>query len=237
MNGLRSALMWLTVLPQPSQSDESFSLAEAARWFPLVGLIIGLLVFAAMQLGMLVDSWLAALLGTVVWLGITGFLHADGLADLADGLGAAHGDKSRLIEVMKGSAIGAFGVLALILLVLSKLVLLKLLADKGAMVAVILIPVWTRLAVLWWAKALAPITEGSGAALHTLELPTSFWMIVGVLLVVSFPATDGLWLAPLALYGWYLFLSAKLQGMNGDALGAGIEVCEAVLLLLVVIFV
>lgn len=237
MNGLRSALMWLTVLPLRPQSDEDFSLADASRWFPLVGLIIGVAVFAAMQLGMLVDSWLAALLGVITWLGITGFLHADGLADLADGLGAAHGDRSRLIEVMKGSTIGAFGVLVLILLVVSKLVLLKLLADKGAMVAVILIPVWTRLAVLWWANMLEPLTEGSGAALHELELPSSFWMAGGVLLAVSFLATDGLWLAPLALYGWYLFLEAKLQGMNGDALGAGIEVSEVLMLLLTLILI
>ena len=102
------------------------------------------------------------------WLVITGGLHADGLADLSDALGARHSDKERFIAVLKDPHIGSFGTLALIFTVVSKLVLLKILIDAEAWWGLLLITVWARLGVIFWCR-LSSLTEGFGARLQGVD--------------------------------------------------------------------
>ena len=90
-------------------------LAEAARAFPLAGLVVGLAgglaYWIAIRIGL--TGLLAALLAVAATGALTGALHEDGWADFADGLGA-RGDRARKLAAMKDSHIGSFGVLALI---------------------------------------------------------------------------------------------------------------------------
>ena len=88
MRGLILAVQFLTRLPTPALKDfRAEQLAGAIVWFPLVGLLLGGLVAGAAWLGGRVDPWLGALLALAVWVGVTGALHLDGLADLADARG------------------------------------------------------------------------------------------------------------------------------------------------------
>ncbi|MBP9916473.1 MAG: adenosylcobinamide-GDP ribazoletransferase, partial [Thiobacillaceae bacterium] len=88
MRGLILAIQFLTRLPTPRVVDfRPEELAGGVVWFPLVGGLVGGLVAAAVWLGGLLDPWLGALLGLAVWVAVTGALHLDGLADLADALG------------------------------------------------------------------------------------------------------------------------------------------------------
>jgi adenosylcobinamide-GDP ribazoletransferase len=129
MRAFLLALQFLTRIPTPQVDDfRPEDLSRSAIWFPLVGAVIGGLVAAALALGALVDPWLGALAGLMVWVWITGALHLDGLADLADALGAAHRDPQRLLEVLRDPHIGTFGVVALVLVLAAKLVLLALVA-------------------------------------------------------------------------------------------------------------
>lgn len=236
MKGLIAAIRWLTILPTPASQQEDHG--RALFWLPVIGALVGLFVWMAAFLGSSIDVWLGALLGVLVWLGITGFLHADGLADLSDALGAAHGDRSRFVEVLKDSRIGSFGVMSLLLLVVSKLVLLKLLIGFEAWWAVILIPAWARLGAAWWALSLPSLTEGSAKAwAENSSQKQALWWAAALLVVTVFFAF-GSWLAvvaPMILWLWYLFLKKKVGGVNGDCLGAGIEVCEVGMLLLLVV--
>ena len=94
MRGFIIALQFLTRLPMPTPlrtivvDDAAF--ARSMRWFPAVGLVIGAAVAGAAWAGALVDHRLGALAALIVWVGVTGALHLDGLADLADASGAAH---------------------------------------------------------------------------------------------------------------------------------------------------
>ncbi|MFM9449620.1 adenosylcobinamide-GDP ribazoletransferase, partial [Streptomyces acidiscabies] len=72
------------------------------------------------------DPWAGALFALVGWVGVTGALHLDGLGDMADAAGAAHGDRARLSAVLADPHIGSFGVVAIALQLLAKLVLLRL---------------------------------------------------------------------------------------------------------------
>ncbi len=109
-------------------------LRASAGHFPGVGVVVGALVvgFTAVLLGVLPASPLtplvAAVLGTVLSVMVTGAFHEDGLADVADGLGGSS-DRDRALVIMKDSRVGAFGVLAVVLALLSKVVLLALIGS------------------------------------------------------------------------------------------------------------
>jgi adenosylcobinamide-GDP ribazoletransferase len=147
MRGLILAIQFLTRLPTPGLAGfQSGELAGSVVWFPLAGLLVGGLVALAAWLGGQLDPWLGALLALAVWVWVTGALHLDGLADLADALGAAHRPddpqdrRERLLAVLADPHLGVFGGAALVMQVIAKLVLLMLVAQAGAYLALILIP-------------------------------------------------------------------------------------------------
>jgi len=233
MQGLIAALRWMTILPMPDMSDEG-EIQEVLPWLPITGLVVGLFVILACYVGALFDPWLGALFGVLVWLVITGGLHADGVADLMDALGAAHGNSERFIAVLKDPHIGSFGVLGLICLTVSKLVLLKLLIDLDAWWGVVLIPVWARLGVLFWCS-LPSLTNGFGARLHAIDISHQRNIYVLGMMFVTLILQPSLWLAIGVIYMWYAFLKYRIKGMNGDCLGAGIELSEIALLIILLI--
>ncbi len=232
MRSLIFALQFLTRIPLPHTApDGAEELAAAAKWFPLVGLVIGALLAAAHTLGASVDPWLGALLATLVWIAITGGLHLDGLADLADALGGAHRDPAKLLAIMRDPHTGVFGVIALWMILSTKLVLLMLLARHlNAPWVLLLIPAWARLGPLIWSQTLSRLSAGLGQ--HCARAPQfAIWLVwVGLLGVISWHTAPGLLFAPLVLAGWWLFLKRRVGGMNGDCLGAGVEISEALLL-------
>jgi adenosylcobinamide-GDP ribazoletransferase len=120
-----TAVQFLTRVPTPTlKSFQPDWTARSARYFPLVGALVGL-ASGAVLIGAsyLWSGMLPALLGTAAGILITGAFHEDGLADAADGLGGGQTPERRL-EIMKDSRIGTFGTLALGLAVASKVVAL-----------------------------------------------------------------------------------------------------------------
>ncbi len=232
MSPLRAAFGLLTRIPLPT--GDNHQLRHAAPWFPLVGLVIGLLLLTE---GWLLDRYpaeLSALVITISWITITGALHLDGAADLADGLGAAHGDADRLLAVMKEPHIGAFGVVALIIIILTKLVTLASLIGNSDQTpwALALIPAWARLGALTWMQTLKPL--GTGLATQCRE-PINLRIVLRWL--VPLAALTAVAVTPLftlgallSLWGWQRFLRRRVGGMNGDCLGAGIEYSECAML-------
>lgn len=234
MRGLILAIQFLTRLPTPALADfKADELACAAVWFPLVGGLLGLFIAGALWLGARVDPWLGALCGLLVWVGLTGALHLDGLADLADALGASHRDRQRFLAILDDPHLGVFGATALMLQLLSKLVLLMLLAQTGPIWALPLIPAWARLGPLLWAR-LPALKPGMGErfAWHVGRRDIALWLM---LLAAASLGVVELLVAPLLLLAWRAYLKAKLGGMTGDALGAGVEWVESGLLLALVL--
>lgn len=112
------AVGFLTRLPTPTSRDfEPEWIGRSARWFSLVGQLVGVLAAAVfLAAGGFWSGAAPALLavGAGVW--VTGAFHEDGLADTADGLGGGTTPATRL-AIMKDSRIGTYGVVALILVV------------------------------------------------------------------------------------------------------------------------
>lgn len=285
MRSLILAIQFLTRLPTPPlKTFDPAWLADAARWFAPVGLLVGAIVWLAVLAGSLVDPWLAALAGLLAWLWVTGGLHIDGLADLADAQGAAHRSRERFLEVLKDPHLGSFGVLSLATQLIVKLVLLMLLVKLSAgglgswpalgapvspdapttypgynghhgdlgshrlqvsamaltglaatLAGLLLVPAWARLFTVAWSATLPSLAAGSGERFAWRPHWPSFWLCGLLLAAASAWLAPVLLLAPLAGLCWWAYLKRKLGGMTGDCLGAGIEVCESLLLLALVV--
>ena len=125
-----SAAQFLTRLPMPGWAGwEDGRLDRAAKYFPWIGALIGALCGLVFWGASLVfDGGVAAALALLSGALITGALHEDGLADTADGIGGG-GDRTRRLAIMKDSRTGAFGALALILIVALKLAALAPMAP------------------------------------------------------------------------------------------------------------
>jgi adenosylcobinamide-GDP ribazoletransferase len=119
---LLCAVQFLTRAPTPPlHGFEPDWITRSARYFPLVGLLVGSVCAAVFWSTSLIwTGWLPAILAVAAGVFVTGGLHEDGLADTADGLGGG-ATPARRLAIMKDSCIGTYGVLALGLTLAAKL--------------------------------------------------------------------------------------------------------------------
>jgi adenosylcobinamide-GDP ribazoletransferase len=224
------ALQFLTRLPLPNVRAEAADFAAAMRWFPVAGLVVGLIVSGASWAGAQIDPWTGALAGLVAWVAVTGALHLDGLADLADGLGAAHGDRGRLLTVMADPHIGSFGVVAIAAQLLAKTILLHGLIAIGPIWPLILLPFAARIGPLAWTRWLPPLHAGLAArfsgAVRGIDI--GLWTALLLASALLWPAMLA---APVLIAAFAFWLNRKVGGISGDGHGAGIELVETGLLL------
>jgi adenosylcobinamide-GDP ribazoletransferase len=234
---------FLTPIPEPVAESgiaetPQLQLAQAARAFPLVGLVVGiiggLIYLFAVRIGL--STPLAALLAVAATAGATGALHEDGWADFADGLGA-RGDRLRKLAAMKDSHIGSFGVLALLFATAIKVAaLISLGAPDRVMAALIAAHVLAR-AVLPLAMRSLPLatTTGLAAMAGKPKAESVFWS-----LALGFVATffaEFLAAIPLIVVAvvaaWLIGRIAEREfgGYTGDVLGAIEQVAEVAILL------
>ena len=214
--------------------------------FPGVGLLVGAIAAAVFALvawllggnasGMLVAATLST--GATAWL--TGALHEDGLADVADGLAGGHSPEQAL-SIMKDSRIGAAGAVALLLALQAKAALLSLLGTQSlaaALVALVGAHGLSRVGPVLLTHMLPYVSASDTAksqgiagarSRHTLWVALA-WGAVSALGVAWYGGLVFLALACLAaalawLALWRLF-ARRLQGYTGDCLGATQQVCE-----------
>jgi adenosylcobinamide-GDP ribazoletransferase len=120
---LRTAVGFLTRLPMPHpDGPRPANFVRASRMFPAVGALIGLVV-GMLYLGMLaagVPNLAAAALALGTGAVLTGALHEDGLADVADGFGGGR-DRAAKLEIMRDSRLGTYGALILLVSFVAKL--------------------------------------------------------------------------------------------------------------------
>ena len=214
--------------------------------FPGIGLLLGATAAAVFALvawllgggsgGMLVAAILST--GATVWL--TGVLHEDGLADVADGLAGGH-NPAHALAIMKDSRIGAAGAVALLLALQAKVALLGLLGTQSlaaALVALVGAHGLSRVGPVLLTHRLPYVSASDTAksqgiagarSRHTLWVALA-WGAVSALGVAWYGGLVFLALACLAaalawLALWHLF-ARRLQGYTGDCLGATQQVCE-----------
>ncbi|MCK4417495.1 MAG: adenosylcobinamide-GDP ribazoletransferase, partial [Candidatus Latescibacteria bacterium] len=163
------AIQFLTVIPVPRRlrmTDED--LGRSMAYFPLVGLLLGGILYGLSRAIVLVFPERIADLGCVLALVLlTGGLHLDGLADTADAFFSRE-DRRRMLEIMRESQIGPMGAAVIVFALLLKFELLSGLSPQVKGPTLILMPVIGRWAVVFQAAMLpyARASQGLGTAFN-----------------------------------------------------------------------
>jgi len=213
-------------------------LAQAARAFPLAGLVVGLIggvvYWIAVRIGL--SNPLAALLAVGATGAATGALHEDGWADFADGLGA-RGDRLRKLAAMKDSHIGSFGVLALIFGTAIKIAAVAALKSPERVIPALVAAHVLSRAVLPVIMRSIPLATSTGLGVMAGR-PTSagVYSSLGLGLLLAFlaefiPAAIVIFIAALVaavLVG--KVAQRNFGGYTGDVLGAAEQVAEVAVL-------
>ncbi len=246
------AIVFYTQIPLSHQLPLDFD--GIARFAPLVGLFIGLLLNGAIALSdaTTLSSSLLSVLIVTLWIGITGAIHLDGAMDMADGLGAI--DRSRRLEIMRDSHTGAYGTITAIVLILIKTTALTALLQSqfSSLTSLFSLPLicgWSR-----WAQLIAiarfPYARKSGKGkLHKMAI-TSFWDAFPSGLILVAIGMIGYNLGQLTVeqmlalpivtvfFGWGFssWIARQFGGHTGDTYGAVVEWTEALLLCLMSTF-
>ena len=116
-----AALRFFTRLPAPAWVGHApEQLNDAARYFPLVGILVGVIGAAVtLAAAFALPVSLALVLGMAATVLATGAFHEDGFADACDGFGGGW-DKAQVLAIMKDSRVGSYGAIGVTLLLLAK---------------------------------------------------------------------------------------------------------------------
>jgi len=232
------AIQFLTRLPVSAwvlPPDESVQ-GRAVPFYPLVGALIGLMLCLLQMLMAESDGQLQAALLLLFWVGISGGLHLDGLADLADAWVGGQGGRERTLEIMKDPRSGPIAVTTLILLLLVKFTALSALIASGNMSGLLLAPMVGRAgltASLRYLPYVRPGGIGEAQASHLPRAQAERALVVSALVCVLFWGWLALYLLAAVVAVFILFRQAmmrRLGGITGDAAGAVCELLEATVL-------
>ena len=221
-------------------------LRASTAHFPGVGWLVAICACAVAAAsgtllhGKVGNTLVTAVLCTVATVLLTGGLHEDGLADVADGLGGS-APRERAMEIMKDSRIGAYGAMALVLALLAKVALLALLdAYSGTALLAALVGghVWSRFCPLLLVRWLPHVGDAAtskskplaGQIGHAALAIAFLWCFMPLALVFYAQGAAfliaGMVASCLALLWMRQLFVRRLQGFTGDCLGATQQVCE-----------
>ena len=234
------AVQLLTRLPTPRLEpfDPDWT-TRAARYYPLVGQLIGALCAAAFWMGS--TAWggvIPALLAVALGAWITGGFHEDGLADAFDGLGGGRTREERL-AIMKDSRIGSYGALALGLVTALRVAALSRLPVLQGALALVAVHGAARAMAVAVMAALPYARLAGDAKLPAATRPVGWgeaafalaWGLWPLAMLGSGLALAGLALAALTTLALARTAQRRLNGYTGDVLGAVEQLAEAALLL------
>ena len=233
MTGLVAAITFLTRVPLPVSAAPA---AGMLPWFPVVGALIGLtgaLTFVAASL--VVQPALAAALAIAATILLTGALHEDGLADATDAWGGGR-TREEALRILRDPTHGTYGVLALILSVVVRVVALSALAPAIAVGALVAVHATSRGLLVGMIWSTRPARDDGLAAALSVGLPQA---IVGVgaaaalgiaLMGPSFLAAAVVAVAAGGIVRWVAV--RRIGGITGDVLGAAEQLAEVSVLVL-----
>jgi adenosylcobinamide-GDP ribazoletransferase len=231
VNAFFAALQFLTICPWPGRAQRSADeVGPAAIFFPVVGILLGvILTLVDVLLKPFVPATLASVALVAILALVTRGLHLDGLGDTFDGLGAG-GNRERMLQIMDDSHTGAFGLIAIVLLLFFKIHAIENLDHERwrALLAAPALGRWSMVLLGYRSQAAKP---GLGSALiahletkHvivatfiTLALTAAILHGTGVALMI--------WIAAFSLASKKYF-HRRLGGLTGDSFGAVGELSE-----------
>lgn len=225
-------LTFLTRIPVPVKfefKDQDF--AKGLWYLPLIGGIIGLPMWAFNQYVSLKNPFLMSFLTILIYIGMTGGLHLDGLADYFDGIFSGR-TKERILEIMKDVHVGTFGVVALILYFIAMFILML---DVTPMMLLLMPVVGKTMGHLVCCVGKYPKKKGMGMPLIQYGQLWHGILMTGLLVVILVLVGKAYVIAGLITILFTLVLTGRttqvIGGVTGDVIGASVELSQVVWLL------
>ncbi len=234
MRRFLAAVSFLTIIKIPG---DPIAPGKGAIFFPVVGAMLGAagagLYLASVQV---LPSSLAALLTVAFWSVISGVLHEDGLADVADALRAGR-SQEKMLSILKDSRIGTFGAVAIVLSLIARWQALEHLATPRILEVCIAAQTVPRAAMVALAWVSRPVGTGLGLAFSTTL--TTFAAVAAIAEGAAAAFACGWQAGAVIVGGTYFFLRVarwyfyrRIGGVNGDCLGATEQFLEILILVL-----
>jgi adenosylcobinamide-GDP ribazoletransferase len=240
LDDLRTAVAFLTRLPMlhpAGPMPQNF--VRAHRMFPVVGAAIGgavgLFCLGLRMMG--VPDLAAAALALGASAILTGALHEDGLADVADGFGGGR-DPTAKLEIMRDSRLGTYGALILLVSFVTKLSALAALPDAFVVQGLIAVHALARGMLPLMSMSL-PYARKDGLAanagrpdLATAAIAAAFALVIALLALPGLEALSVALLAVACAIGMAWLAQRQIGGLTGDVLGGAEQVAETAILVL-----
>ena len=200
--------------------------------WPLVGWLTGGVMAAILYFGSMVMPYLVAVIvAVVVRMLVTGALHEDGLADFLDGFGGGGRDRQRILDIMKDSRIGTYGVLGLVCYELLLGATLFSLTPEMAAFTILAADPFSKMVTSQLVMMLPYARKEEDAKSKTvyrkMEWKAGVSLAIqgllpmaGFLFLTRLPWSMIIFLPCLVMYFLYLLIRQRLQGYTGDCCGA-----------------
>lgn len=237
MNSFLVGLQFLTrirIVRQTAWTAEDFG--RSTRFFPLVGLVLGICYALAawILISVLGMRALTAALLLILPLLLTGGLHADGFMDTVDGVFSGR-ERERKLEIMKDSRVGSFGVVAFVLLMFLQFALLLDMSPPLLVSVFFVMPIIGRMAMVL-AVSCFPYARADGMGKTFADMADRRTVAIAAVTTSVLVIPIGL-LATLALVLGIVFallfcrwMTAILGGVTGDVYGAATVLTETIVL-------
>jgi len=234
MRTFLAAVSFLTIIPVAVNDVRP---GRAAIFFPLVGAMLGAagagLFIAANRV---LPVSIAALIVVAFWTVISGVLHEDGLADVADAMRAGR-TRERMIAILKDSRIGTYGAVAIVLSLVARWQALEHIPAARILVVCIIAQTVPRAAMVALAWLSRPSGEGLGYAFSSSLTTTGAVIAImqGVIASMILGWRPGVLIvagAYLIVRGTRTYFYKRIGGVNGDCLGATEQLMEIFILIL-----
>ena len=244
-----AALMFFSRIPCPKWVGHSPEyLNKATRYFPFIGWIVGALTFAFyFTARQIFNAEISVIIGMISGILITGAFHEDGFADVCDGFGGGW-TKPQILEIMKDSRVGAYGVIGVILIILMKFyLLLQIVQTHGfpvfntsvtLLILFIAAHAISRLAAASIVFTHQYVREDLNSKSKPIAQDFSWKEVVGSslfglspIIVLSFYHYQILYsIITVAVTRYFLarYFQKWIGGYTGDCLGATQQICEVV---------
>jgi adenosylcobinamide-GDP ribazoletransferase len=228
-----AAVSFLTIVPVRSNVPPG----RAAMFFPLVGAMLGAAgagLFIAANLAL--PPSLGALIAVTFWTMISGVLHEDGLADVADAMRAGR-TREKMFAILKDSRIGTYGAVAIVLSLVARWQALEHVPAARILLVCITAQTVPRAAMVALAWLSRPSGDGLGLAFSSSLTTTGALIAIaqGVIASMLLGWRPGLLIvagAYLIVRGARTYFYKRIGGVNGDCLGATEQLLETFILIL-----
>ena len=237
-----TGFQFLTRIPIVHQTEWSVeSFGRSVKFFPIIGGIIGLLLFSFVHIMQYFFSVKVPIhiigIGVILFeIFLTGGLHCDGLMDTVDGIFSGR-PRDKMLEIMKDSRVGAFGAMAFSLLIVVKYSLIMDIEFSLLPLALLTMPIVGRIAVVI-GIVFYPYARvnGLGKVFYDCSHRQTLWVagITALLLILPLGkiAMISAVVGVIAAVLFCEYVNKKLGGLTGDVYGAIVELTEIVALLM-----